>query len=145
MGLCLRNVRDMRSIHYITLKSIADSAYQVHLQQLTPSNSGCRVLNITKSSNLGEEGLSGSLPPLMALGLENPGECLAKCTVGLSGLHLYSWSFRASSHLAHSTAPFRCDLRRSQCHLRSVCQQHTDCPWWKCIPHSFQVLLLSPE
>lgn len=85
----------MTSIHYITLHYIKKNIAREctlgspnTLQEPTPSNSGCRVLNITKSSNLGEEGWSASLPHLMALELTNPGEHIAKCTVGVSRLHL---------------------------------------------------------
>lgn len=100
------------------------------------SNSGCRVLNITKSSNLREEGLSGSLPHLMALGLANTGECLAKCTAGLSGLCL-TWL----------TALHPSDVTSEEASVTSeVCASSTlTGPWWRCIPHPFQVLLLSPE
>lgn len=124
------------TLHYI--KNIAREctlASPYTLQEPTHPNSGCRVLNVTKPSNLGDKGLTASLPLLMALGLTSPGDHLAKCRVGLSGLHI-TWL----------TALHPSDGTSKSSVISEACANSTPTgPWWRCIPCSFQVLLLSPE
>lgn len=80
--------------------------------------------------------MSASLPHLMALRVANPEEHLAKCTVGFTGLHL-TWL----------TALHPSDVTPEEVSVISeVCSNSTlTGPWWIYTPHSFQVLLLSPE